>query len=73
MCVCVCVCVWVIHESSHVLPVLPNKAGPYMLCVRFLHVVVVVCVVVELRYRWENGHLIPKLVANRSVPLCPPV
>lgn len=28
-------------------------------------------VVEELRYRWENGHIIPKLVANRSVPLCP--
>lgn len=29
-------------------------------------------VVEELRYRWENGHLIPKLATNCSV-LCPPV
>ena len=33
-----------IHEACQVLPVLPDKEGPCLLCVRFLYVVVVVCV-----------------------------
>ena len=40
--VCVCVCahmcvsVYAIHETGQVLPVLPDKKGPYLLCVCFL-------------------------------------
>ena len=45
MCVCVRACVRVTLEASHVLPVLPDKEGPCLLCVCFLYVVVaVVCV-----------------------------
>ena len=40
---CMRVCVCVIHEASQVLP---DKEGPYLLCVCFLYVlVVVVCIV----------------------------
>ena len=31
MCVCVCVCA--IHEASQILPVLPDREGPCLLCV----------------------------------------
>ena len=46
VCVHVCACVRVTLEASHVLPVLPDKEGPCLLCACFLYVVVaVVCVV----------------------------
>ena len=42
ICVSVCVCAGAIHDASQVLPVLPEKEGPCLLCVCFLDVVVVV-------------------------------
>ena len=33
VCVCVCVCMCAIHEASQVLPVLPDKESPCLLCV----------------------------------------
>ena len=51
-CVCVCartrmcVSVCAIHETGQVLPVLPDKKGPYLLCVCLVCLCVCVCVCV---------------------------